>query len=70
MDTVARVINVASQGCCITSLDDSSAFRHILLCPSSWPRFGFSYGGIDYCYCGQVHEHDGDYSTGIAVDAR
>ena len=29
MDTVARVANVASEGCFMTSLDDSSAFHHI-----------------------------------------
>ncbi|CAM9718774.1 unnamed protein product [Laminaria digitata] len=51
MDTVARVAYVASQGCYMTSLDDSSAFHHILLRPSSWPLFGFSHGGIDYCWC-------------------
>ena len=51
MDTVARVAHVASQGCFMTSLDDVSAFHHILLRPSSWPLFGFSYGGIDYCWC-------------------
>ena len=49
MDT--RVDNVASRGCYITSLDDVSAFQHILLRPSSWPLFGFSYGGTDYCWC-------------------
>ena len=51
MDTVARVANVASQGCYMTSLYGSSAFHRILLRPSSWPLFGFSYGGIDYCWC-------------------
>ena len=51
MDTVARVANVASQGCYMTLPDDSSVFHHILLRPFSWPRFGFSYGGIDYCWC-------------------
>lgn len=51
MDTVARVANVASSDCYMTSLDDSSAFHHILLRPSSWPLFGFSHGGIDYCWC-------------------
>ena len=49
MDTVARVANVASLGCYMTSLDDTSAFHHILLRPSFCPLFGFSYGGIDYC---------------------
>ena len=51
MDTVARVDNVASRGCYMTSLDDASAFHYILLCPSSWPLFGFSYGGTYYCWC-------------------
>lgn len=51
MDTVARVASVASPGCFMTSLDDSSAFHHILLRPSSWPLFGFEYGGVDYCWC-------------------
>ena len=37
MDTVARVANVASQGCYMTSLYGSSAFHRILLRPSSWP---------------------------------
>ena len=49
MDTVAQVASVASKGCYMTSLDDASAFHHIFLCPSAWPLFGFSYGGIDYC---------------------
>ena len=35
----------------MTSLDDASAFHHVLLRPSSWPLFGLSYGGIDYCWC-------------------
>ena len=47
MDTVARVANVASPGCSMTSLDDASAFYHILLRLFSWPLFGFSYGGAD-----------------------
>ena len=51
MDTVARVANVASWGCYTTSLDDISAFHLILLRPSPWPLFGFSYGGTDYCWC-------------------
>ena len=48
MDTVARLANVASRGCYMTSLDDASAFHHILPLPCSWPLFGFSYGGTDY----------------------
>lgn len=51
IDTVARVVNVASPGCFLTSLDDSSAFHHILLRPSAWPLFGFEYGGVDVCWC-------------------
>lgn len=51
MDTVARVANVASPGCYMTSLDDSSAFHHILIRPSSWPLLGFEYGGVDYVWC-------------------
>ena len=51
MDTVARVANVASPGCYLTSLDDASAFLHILLRLSAWPLFGFSHGGTDYCWC-------------------
>lgn len=51
MDTVARVAQVASPSCYMTSLDDASAFHHILLHPASWPLFGFSYGRIDYCWC-------------------
>ena len=51
MDTVARVANLASRGCCMTSLDDASAFHHILLRSPSWQPFGFSYGGTDYCWC-------------------
>ena len=35
----------------MTSLDDASAFQHVLLRPSSWPLFGFSYGRIDCCWC-------------------
>lgn len=50
MDIVARVAQVASQGCYMTSLDDASAFHHILLRPSSWPLFGFAYEGVDYCW--------------------
>lgn len=34
MDTVGGVAYVASQGCFVTSLDDSSAFHHLLLRPS------------------------------------
>lgn len=48
MDTVARVAGVASENCFMTSLDDKSAFHHILLRPSSWPLFGLTYGGVDY----------------------
>lgn len=51
MDTVARVANVASIGCFMTSLDDSSAFHHILIHPASWPLLGFTYRGVDYCWC-------------------
>lgn len=51
MDTVARVAGIASSGCYMASLDDSSAFHHILLRPSSWPLFGISYKGVDYCWC-------------------
>ena len=51
MDTVVRVANVASEGCYMTSLDDLSAFHHILLRPSSWPLFGFTHRGVDYCWC-------------------
>ena len=51
MDTVARVASVASKGCYMTSLDEASAFHHILLRPSAWQLFGFSYGGLDYCWC-------------------
>ena len=51
MDTVARVASIASSGCYMTSLDDSSAFHHVLLRPSSWPLFGLSYKGVDYCWC-------------------
>ena len=51
MDTVARVVIVASRGCYMTSLDDASAFHHIILCPSPWPLFGFSYRGTDCCWC-------------------
>ena len=51
MDTVAREANVASRGCDMTSLDDASAFQCILLRPSPWPLFDFSYGGTDYCWC-------------------
>lgn len=50
MDTVARVAVVASEHCFMTSLDDKSAFHHILLRPSSWPLFGFSYKGVDYVW--------------------
>ena len=35
----------------MTSLDDASAFHHILLRPSSWTLFGFSYRGVDYVWC-------------------
>ena len=49
MDAVARVANVTSQGCCMTSLGASSAFHHILLRPSCWLRFGFWCDGIEYC---------------------
>ena len=51
MDT--RVDNVASRGCYMTSLDDASAFHHILLGALLLGRsFGLSYGGgTDYCWC-------------------
>ena len=39
MDTVARVANVASEGCFMTSLDDSSAFHHILIHPRRGPSW-------------------------------
>lgn len=48
MDTVSRVASVASQGCLLTSLDDSPVFHEVLLRSSSWPFFGFSYNSIDY----------------------
>ena len=51
MDTVARVANVASEGCFQGSLDDSSAFHHVLLHPASWPLFGLAYQGVDYVWC-------------------
>ena len=51
MDAAVRVANVASQGCYMASLDDSSAFHHILLRPSSWFLFGFAYRGVGYCRC-------------------
>lgn len=51
MDTVARVASIASAGCYMTSLDDASAFHHILLRPSSWPLFGIAYKGVDYVWC-------------------
>ena len=51
MDTVGRVGSVASPGCYMTSLDDSSAFHHVLIHPSSWPLLGFSYKGVDYVWC-------------------
>ena len=51
MDTVARVANVASEGCFQGSLDDSSAFHHILLNPASRPLFGLEYRGVDYVWC-------------------
>lgn len=51
MDTVARVANVAAEGCYMTSLDDSSAFHHILIHPSSWPLLGFEHDGVLYCWC-------------------
>lgn len=50
MDTVGRVAGVASEDCFMTSLDDKAAFHHILLRPSSWPLFGFSYKGVDYVW--------------------
>ena len=34
----------------MTWLDDESAFHYILMRPSSWPLFGFSYGGAGYCW--------------------
>lgn len=51
MDTVARVAHVAFSGCFMTSLDDKSAFHQVLLRPESWPLFGISYKGVDYCWC-------------------
>lgn len=48
MDTVARMAYVASEGCYVTSLDDSLAFQHILLRPLT--LFGFSYTGVDCCW--------------------
>jgi len=48
MDTVARVAQVASPDCFMNSLDDKSAFHHILLRLSSWPLFGFKYAGVSY----------------------
>ena len=48
MDTVARVANVACEGCAQGSLDYSSAFRQILLNPASWPLIGLEYLGVDY----------------------
>ena len=51
MDTVARVANVATEGCFQGSLDDSSAFHRILLNPGSWPFFGLTYRGVDYVWC-------------------
>lgn len=50
MDTVGRVAGVASESCFMTSLDDKAAFHHILLRPSSWPLFGFTYKGVDYVW--------------------
>jgi len=47
-DTVARVAQVASPDCFMNSLDDKSAFHHILLRLSSWPLFGFKYAGVSY----------------------
>lgn len=52
MDTVTRVAAVASKGCYMTSLDDASAFHHVLPRPSSWSLFRFSYRGVDCCWCG------------------
>ena len=54
MDMVAWVASAASQGCFMTSLDDASAFHHVLLHPSSWIFFGASYSGIDYCRSGGI----------------
>ena len=51
MDTVVRVANVATEECFMTYLDDLSAFHHTLLRPSSWPLFGFTHRGVDYCWC-------------------
>ncbi len=50
MDTVARVAAVASEHCFIPSSDDKSAFHHILLRPSPWPLFGFSYKAVEYVW--------------------
>ena len=35
----------------MTSLDDKSAYHHILLRQSSWSLFGFSCRGVYYCWC-------------------
>lgn len=51
MDTIARVASVASEGCFQGSLDDRSAFHHVLLHPASWPLFGLAYRGVDYVWC-------------------
>ena len=51
MDTVARVANVASEGCFQRSSDDLSAFHHTLLNPASWPLFGLEHRGVDYAWC-------------------
>lgn len=51
MDTVARVANVASENCFMNSLDDASAFHHVLIAPASWPVLGLTYRGVDYCWC-------------------
>ena len=51
MDPLGRVAYVGSQGCYMTSLDDCSAFHHLLIRPSSWTLFGFSYRGVDYVFC-------------------
>lgn len=48
MNTVARVSNVVSPGCFVTSQDDFSVFHQVFLRSSSWLLFGFSNGVIDY----------------------
>lgn len=59
MDTVARVANVSSEGCFMTSVDASSAFHHILIHPASWPLLGFTYRGVDYYWTTGVSSPSG-----------